>query len=79
MSVEKISVDKAKEVAQKVNEIIQTSYVNKSAFDIKDVINIGLSYHQARRVMGGFVREKIVYLKDGKYFAHPDALKEKDE
>jgi hypothetical protein len=72
--IEKISIDQAKIIAGKVNELIQSSYINKDTFTIDDVVKLGLSIGQAKRVMRGFVKAKIVYLLDGKYMAHPETL-----
>lgn len=70
----KITLEEAKVVADKVNELIQASYVNKTLFTIGDVINVGLTEQQAKRVMREFVNQKIVYLSEGKYSAHPKTL-----
>jgi ribosomal protein L13E len=80
--MEKITLEQAKVVADKVNALIQSSYVEGTTFTVEDVTNAGLSFKQAKRVLGGFVRSKILYLFEDKYYAHPDTLKklkEKDE
>jgi hypothetical protein len=72
--MKKITIDEAKVIARKINELIQLSYINKDTFTIDEVVKVGLSIGQAKRVMSGFVREKVVYLLDGKYMAHPETL-----
>jgi hypothetical protein len=70
----KMTLDEAKVVAGKVNELIQSSFVNQSSFTIEDVVNVGLTLKQSKRVMDEFVKQKIVYLSDSKYSAHPKML-----
>jgi len=69
--MEKISLEQAKVMADKVNTLIQSSYVNQSTFTLDDVINAGLTEKQAKRVMHEFVRMKLVYSHKDKYMAHP--------
>jgi len=69
--MEKVTLEQAKGMADKVNALIQASYVNQSTFTLGDVINAGLTEKQAKRVMGEFVRMKIVFFHDNKYMAHP--------
>lgn len=79
MSVEKISVDQSKIVADKVNDVMRKSFEDKSYIVMEDIVNAGLSCRQAKKLMKGFVSENIVYLTDGRYHAHPEMKGEKNE
>lgn len=72
--MKKITLEEATSVGNKVNDIIQSSYLNDTTFELQDVVNAGLTVDQAKRVLTTLVRSRMLYAKDGKYMAHPKTL-----
>ena len=72
--MKKVTIDEAKVIANKVNELVQASYANQSTFTIDDVVKAGLTEGQAKRIMQEFQKKRIVYYKDGRFYAHPMTL-----
>ena len=70
----KISIEDAKVVAGKVNDLVQASYRNETAFDMNDVLKTGLTPKQAKVIMNDLVKERIVFTLMGKFSAHPQVL-----
>lgn len=71
-----ISREQAKIIAPKVNELIRKSYADDAVFMLTDVMKLGLTKTQAIRLMNGFVKSKIFFVRDGLYSANPKPLYE---
>ena len=70
----KISSEDAKVIAGKVNDLVQSSYRNETAFDMSDVLKTGLTPKQAKVIMDDLVKGRIVFTLMGRFSAHPQTL-----
>jgi hypothetical protein len=69
-----IDKERAKVIANKVNELVQSSYKNETAFDMDDVVKLGLTPKQAKMIMEDLVKSRIVYTLFGRFSAIPQVL-----
>jgi hypothetical protein len=69
-----ITKEQAKAIAGKVNELVQSSYRNETAFDMDDVVKLGLTPRQAKVIMEDLVKSRIVYTLFGRFSATPQVL-----
>jgi len=69
-----ITKEQAKVIANKVNELVQSSYKNETAFDMDDVVKLGLTPKMAKVIMEDLVKSRIVYTMFGRFAATPRVL-----
>jgi len=72
--MKKITQEQATVIAGKVNELVQTAYRDETAFTMEDVVSIGLTPQQAKRIMDDLVKTRIVYYLMGRFSPHPQVL-----
>jgi hypothetical protein len=74
-----ISKEEAKVIADKVNQLVQSSYRDKTTFDMDDVLKTGMTPKQSKAIMDDLIKSKIVFTLMGRFSAHPQALVKEDK
>jgi len=74
-----ISKEEAKVIADKINQLVQSSYRDKTTFDMDDVLKTGMTPKQSKAVMDDLIKSKIVFALMGRFSAHPQALVKEDK
>ena len=74
-----ISKDEAKVIADKINQLVQSSYRDKTTFGMDDVLKTGMTPKQSKAIMDDLIKSKIVFTLMGRFSAHPQALVKEDK
>jgi hypothetical protein len=69
-----ITKEQAQVIASKVNGLVQSSYKNDTAFDMDDVVKLGLTPKMAKVIMEDLVKSRVVYTLFGRFAAKPQTL-----
>lgn len=74
--MKKVTPEEATAIAEKLNELIQKSYRDKTIFDMEDVLKTGMNKTQAKVIMADLVKDRTVFTLMGKFSVHPQVLAE---